>query len=139
MAFLGKTLICAAMGLLFAAYANFAPTALQSPLIADYIKNHFVREIVFGLALAAWTISSTLSANSQRDVLAIVIAGSIVVVPFWVATTLGWTTGGLADVWGDSIDDKDAYALHTSQVVLFALGLVLLTKGIDKQNSPSST
>ena len=134
----GKILVCAAMGLLLAAYANFAPTALQSPIIADYIKNHFVREIVFGLALTTWTISSTLSANSRRNVLEVGVAGSIVVAPFWIATVFGWSTDGLTEVWGESIDEAAAYALHSSQIALFVIGFALLAKGIGEQNLPPS-
>lgn len=127
---LGKTLICLAIALLFGAYANFAPTALGSDLIAGYVKNHFVREIIFGIALAAITISLTVSARSKSDVLKIGLMGSIVVLPFWIAAALGWSTGGLEEVWGGRINANAAYMLHASQVFLFYCGVAILASAL---------
>jgi len=127
---LSRALICLAIALLFAVYSNFAPTALGSDLIAGYIKNHFVREIIFGIALAAITINLTLSARSKSDVLMIALMGSIVVLPFWIAAALGWSTSGLEDVWGGRINAKAAYILHASQVLLFYCGVAVLTRAL---------
>jgi len=39
---------------------------------------------------------------------------------------LGWSDQGLAEIWGQAIDSNAAYILHTSQVVLFLIGLLLM-------------
>ncbi len=127
---LSKALICLAIALLFAAYSNFAPTALGSDLIAGYVKNHFAREVIFGITLAAITISLTLSASVKSDVLKIASMGSIVVLPFWIAAALGWSTGGLEEVWGGRINANAAYMLHASQVFLFYCGVAILTRAL---------
>ena len=47
----GQILVIASLSLLFLAYSNFAPTALGSEQIAGYVKNHFVREIIYAPSL----------------------------------------------------------------------------------------
>jgi len=56
----GQVLVILALSLLFLAYSNFAPTALQNENIVGYVKNHFVREIIFGIALTIWAIKLAL-------------------------------------------------------------------------------
>jgi len=126
MIILGKTFICVSIGLIFVAYLNFVPTAFRSELIADYVKNHFVREVIFGLGLAVFTIRSALSASSLSQLRLVAVFGSIVVWPFWIASWLGWSTGGLSEVWGGRIDPSAAYLLHGSQALLFVFGLAIL-------------
>jgi len=123
---IGRALVIISVGLLFAAYANFAPTALSSAKVADYVKNHFVREIIFGIALAAWTIRLALQPIGATPWTRLAVIGSIVVLPFWVAALFGWSVGGMGEVWGDSIGPGAAYALHGPQVLMFYLGLALL-------------
>ena len=123
----GRALICLSVSLLFLAYSNFAPTALGSALISDYVKNHFVREIAFGVTLAAFVIVRTLTATCKPDVLQVALLGSIVVLPFWIAAALGWSTGGLEEVWGEKIRLASAYVLHISQVAVFYCGVAILT------------
>jgi len=124
---LSKTLICLSIGLLFLAYANFGPTALGSDLIGGYTKNHFLREIIFGIALAVITIGLTIASQYKQDVLKIGWAGSVVVLPFWFAAALGWSTGGLEQVWGDQINADTAYILHGSVIAVFYCGVAILT------------
>jgi len=124
---IGQALVIGAISLLFLAYANFAPTALQSNEVAGYVKNHFVREIIFGIALAIWTIKLTLAPKEKQSIQWIAIVGAIVIFPFWIAVLLGWSTQGLEKVWGDAIDSSAAYILHSTQVALFLLGLLLMT------------
>lgn len=125
----GRVLVIAGISLLFVAYANFVPTALSSELVADYVKNHFVREILFGIFLAAWTIRLALQPVNARGISILAAIGSIVVLPFWIASLFGWSVGGMSEVWGDAIGPEAAYLLHGSQVVMFYLGLVLLWLG----------
>ena len=66
------------------------------------------------------------------------ITGSIVVLPFWLAALLGWSVGGLGEVWGDAIGPESAYALHGSQIALFYSGLALLAKDIFGSNTDSN-
>jgi hypothetical protein len=126
----GKFMICIAVALIVVAYTNFAPTALQSDMVVGYVKNHFVREIIFGTGLVILTINQTIMVSSTRHILKVALMGSIVVLPFWIAVLFGWSTGGLADVWGDKINPSAAYYLHGSQLILFYLGLTLLLQGL---------
>ncbi len=128
----GKLLAGLSVALIFLAYSNFAPTALSSDLIADYVKNHFMREIIFGLFLATVTIVLIIRANTRNAIPQILVGGSVVILPFWIAFLFGWSTGGMTDVWGDSIDANAAYMLHGTQMVGFYLGLALMWMGLSK-------
>lgn len=125
----GRVLVIGALALIFLAYSNFAPTALSSELIADYVKNHFVREILFGLVLASWAIYLTMRDLTPSRFRMIAFLGTVVVSPFWIAAAFGWSTGGLAEVWGGEIDAGAAYMLHGTQTAAFGLGLVLIAAG----------
>lgn len=122
----GQTLVILSLSLLFFAYANFAPTALSSVDIADYVKNHFVREVLFGISLTVWTIWLVLQPPTSSTYRQIVLLGTIIIIPFWIASLFGWSTGGMEKVWGDAISPSTAYALHGSQVILFLIGILLL-------------
>jgi len=122
----GRILVVVSIGLMFLAYSNFVPTSLSSNQIADYVKNHFVREVIFGLTLAVYTIVLAFGAMTMDQWIRIAIVGSIVVLPFWIAALFGWSTGGIAEVWGDRINPNGAYMLHGPQVLLFYLGLAIL-------------
>ncbi len=122
----GRILVVLSIGLMFLAYSNFVPTSLSSDQIADYVKNHFVREVIFGLTLAIYTIVLAFGPMTMEQWTRIAIAGSIVVLPFWIAVAFGWSTGGIEAVWGDRINPSGAYMLHGPQVGLFYLGLVIL-------------
>lgn len=122
----GQILIILSLSLLFLAYSNFGPTALTNERIVGYVKNHFVREIIFGLALTIWTIKLTLLPKDKLPFNQVAILGSVVVFPFWIAFLFGWSDQGLAEIWGKAIDSNTAYILHTSQVVLFLIGLLLI-------------
>lgn len=126
MIFVGRILTITAVLLIFVAYSLFIPTSLSTPLIADYIKNHFVREIIFGLTLAILAIYSVIRAKSPSDLRQTALLGSLVVLPFWVAWAFGWSTGGIEDVWGDKVTSNGAYTLHIPQVLLFYSGLVTM-------------
>lgn len=130
MSILGKILVIAGIALMFLAYSNFVPTSLSTPKLADYIKNHFVREVIFGLALACLTIYLTVIAADPSDWIKVAALGSIVVLPFWIASLFGWSTGGLHEVWGENINPRAAYVLHGAQVALFYGGLVILFFGV---------
>ncbi len=123
---IGQILVILSLSLLFLAYANFAPTALQNENIVGYVKNHFVREIIFGIALTIWTIKLTLLPKEKLPFKQLVIFGSVVIFPFWIAYFLGWSDQGLAEIWGKAINSQAAYILHGSQVILFLLGLLLI-------------
>lgn len=131
---LGKLLICVAVALIVFAYASFAPTALRSDVIVGYVKNHFVREIIFGVALVTLTIQNTVSISSFKHFLYVIFIGSIVVLPFWIAVVLGWSTGGIAEVWGEKINPNAAYVLHGFQIILFYLGVGTLGLGLRLRN-----
>ena len=128
----GRLLVIGAISLLFLAYSNFAPTALSSELVADYVKNHFVREVIFGIALAVWTIRLSLERVDTTNCAKIAGLGTVVILPFWVAALMGWSVGGMEEVWGGSIGPGAAYLLHGSQVVAFYLGLGLLWIGRER-------
>jgi hypothetical protein len=123
---LGRLLLIAGIGLLFVAYLNFVPTALSSGQVADYVKNHFVREIIFGVFLAGWTIRLALQPVHSLRLGLLGVIGSVVILPFWIASLAGWSVGGMSEVWGDAIGPEAAYLLHGSQVVMFYLGLGLV-------------
>ncbi len=108
------------------AYSNFLPTALSSNALADYIKNHFIREVIFGVTLVAWTIILTFKPLNRANFRKIAIFGSVVVLPFWIARAFGWSVGGMEAVWGEAIQASGAYALHVPQASLFFIGLALL-------------
>jgi len=99
---------------------------LQSDTVAGYVKNHFVREIIFGIALTIWAIKLTLKPIATLPFKQLALIGSIVVFPFWIALLFGWSTQGLAEVWGKAINAQAAYILHGTQVGLFLLGLLLI-------------
>ena len=130
----GQILVIAALSLLFLAYSNFGPTSLGSERIADYVKNHFVREIIFGIALTVWAIKTALLPKKKLPFTQLLILGSVVIFPFWIAVAFGWSVGGLEEVWGKSIDASAAYTLHGVQVGLFLLGLILIKFSPDKSN-----
>ena len=132
MIFLGRILVVAAISLLFLAYSNFAPTALSSPEIADYVKNHFVREMLFGVTLSAWAIILALSPLSNRRIVMLGFIGSIVVLPFWIASLFGWSTDGLQSVWGEDLRPNSAYFLHGPQLGLFYVGMALISLGFGR-------
>jgi len=123
---IGRVIVILAFSLLFFAYSNFLPTSLSSELIADYVKNHFIREVIFGAVLAAIGIKLSLRVETMKQWTTLAIIGSIVVLPFWVGFVLGWATDGLAEVWGGAIDENGAYFLHGPQLVGFYIGLVLM-------------
>ncbi len=130
MTLIGKILIVTGIALMFLAYSNFLPTSLSTPKLADYVKNHFVREVIFGLALACLTIYLTINTSSTHEWLKVAVLGSIVVLPFWVASAFGWSTGGLQEVWGDNIKPNAAYMLHGTQTALFYIGVGVLFFGV---------
>ncbi len=119
-------MVILALSLLFFAYSNFLPTALSSELIADYVKNHFIREVIFGAILAATAIKLSLDVKTRRQWTILAILGSVVVLPFWIGLSLGWATDGIKEVWGDTIDENGAFMLHGPQVTLFYIGLLLM-------------
>lgn len=123
---IGQFLVITSLGLLFLAYSNFAPTSLGSEKIADYVKNHFVREIIFGIALTVWAIKTAWLPKEKLPFTQLLILGSVVIFPFWIAVAFGWSVGGLAEVWGKAIDSSAAYMLHGVQVGLFLLGILLI-------------
>jgi len=122
----GRVLVIVSIALMFLAYSNFAPTALSSDGIADYVKNHFVREMIFGTALAVWTIKTALQPINPTNLTRLLLVGSIVVLPFWVASLFGWSTGEIEEVWGDSLRPNGAYFLQGPQVAIFFVGIALL-------------
>ena len=128
--YLGRFLVISSIAMMFLSYANFLPTALGSGQLADYIKNHFVREVIFGLALAVTTIFLTFWTTDPEQWVRVAILGSIVVLPFWLGAIFGWSTGGLAEVWDGAIEAQTAYRFHTVQTVLFYLGLGVLYAGV---------
>ena len=132
MLLVGRILVTFSLALLFFAYSNFAPTALGSPDIADYVKNHFVREMIFGAVLAALAIFLLYQSLDFRQWVLIAAVGSIVVLPFWVAALFGWTTGGMQLAWRGEIEPSSAYWLHGSQVVTFYLGLLVLYLSVER-------
>ena len=123
---IGQLLVILSLSLLFLAYSNFAPTALQNENIVGYVKNHFVREIIFGIALTIWAIKLALLPKEKLPFQQLFVLGSVVIFPFWIAYLLGWSDQGLAEIWGKAINTQAAYILHTSQVVLFLVGLILI-------------
>lgn len=129
---IGQFLVVTALSLLFVAYSNFGPTSLSSDKIADYVKNHFVRELIFGIALTIWAIRLALLPKEKLPFNQLLVIGSVVVFPFWIATAFGWSVGGMEQVWGKAIDASAAYTLHGVQVGLFLLGLLLIKLSLNK-------
>lgn len=123
---IGRALVVGGLSLLFVAYFNFGRTALSSPRVADYVKNHFVREIMFGAVLASLVIALALRPLDQTTWLELAGVGSTVVLPFWIATMFGWSSGGMSEVWGESIGVRAAYAIHGAQTAAFYVSLALL-------------
>lgn len=122
----GKTLIVLALLTLPLAYSNFLPTSLSSEVLPDYIKNHFIREVTFGLALVTFTIFLISRPLTRLNFTQIAVLGSAVVLPFWIAWSFGWSVGGLDAVWGEAIQPSGAYMIHIPQASLFYLGLIML-------------
>jgi len=65
---IGRAIVILALALLFFAYSNFLPTSLSNDLIADYVKNHFIREVIFGVVLAALAIRLSLRCADKTGV-----------------------------------------------------------------------
>ena len=135
---IGKTFVIIGLMFLPFAYSNFALTAFPSDALPDYIKNHFIREIIFGITLTVGTIFLTLKPLSLKTFKQITLFGSIVVLPFWVSWLLGWTVGGMEAVWGNTIALNDAYFIHIPQVLFFFAGLALLWSEVRLQESLST-
>jgi len=123
---IGRVLVILGLSLLFVAYSNFLPTALSSELIADYVKNHFIRQVIFGSTLTALAIKLSLRVETMKQWITLATIGSIVVLPFWIGLSLGWATDGIAEVWGEAINENGAFMLHGPQVSLFYIGLLLM-------------
>jgi hypothetical protein len=123
---LGRAVVIAMLSLLFVAYSNFAPTSLGSPLVDDYVKNHFLREVMFGVLLTLIAIKLSLNVPTTKDWFLLAIVSNVVVMPFWIAVLFGWSTDGLAEVWGGEIDETAAYLLHGTQAVGLLIGLLLM-------------
>ena len=132
---IGKTLAIFGLLTLPFAYSNFLPTSLSSDLLPDYIKNHFIREVTFGLTLVGFTVFTITRPLTQKTFRTIALLGSAVVVPFWIAWTFGWSVGGMEAVWGEAIDASGAYMIHVPQASLFFIGLAFLWAELRKQNS----
>ncbi len=122
----GRILIILAVLMMFGAYFNFAPTALSSDQIADYVKNHFVREMIFGSTLSIIVIRKVCNPINMVQVKKIVILGSAVILPFWIAVALGWSTEGIDRIWRGEISSTAAFALHIPQTLIFIVGVSLL-------------
>ena len=137
MIIVGKILSVLAIGLMFFAYSNFIPTVFPSENVADYVKNHFAREIIFGVTLAVFTIVRIVRWSPEKSLMVPLVSGSIVVLPFWIASLFGWSTGGLTEVWGEAIDPGSAYWLHGPQVVIFYTGMGVLFLGLKTKSTPS--
>lgn len=129
---LGKWLTAASIAIIFLTYANFGPTSLASDQIADYVKNHFVREIIFGWALAVLAIHRAMTVSTRRQLGVAALLGSVVVLPFWVAALFGWTVGGLAEVWGQSIRASDAFLVHGIQTAMLYAGLAIMALALPR-------
>ena len=123
---IGRILVIIAIGGIFLAYARFIPTAFSHETLADYIKNHFVREIIFGSTLASITIFYALKPPTKSSLKLIAVLGSVVVLPFWVGSLFGWSTGGMSAVWDQEMVPRNAYMYHGSQTMLFYLGLAVM-------------
>lgn len=130
-----KIITCGSIAIIFLAYSNFGPAALGSDMVAGYVKNHFVREILFGITLAIITLNLIILASSKRHIWKIILIGSVVVLPFWIAALLGWSTDGLEYVWSNQINSDAAYILHGTQVAMFYLGVLLLYQALPSKNS----
>ena len=127
----GRIFCIFGLALLYFAYWNFARQSFKSKAIGDYVKNHFVREIIFGSFLSAYAIHLTLGDMVPIQLLQLGVVGSVVVLPFWIAAAFGWVSGGLSDVWNGAIDESAAYKLHGTQTVTFYFGLALLYFGME--------
>lgn len=128
----GRILLITSLLFMFFAYSNFAPTALSSELLADYIKNHFIREMIFGLTLSSTVIIFACLPIDRKRYLRIALFGCFAVLPFWVGASFGLSTGGIEAVWGEEITERDAYLLHGPQTSLFLISLLILWLGVRK-------
>ncbi|MEP2989763.1 MAG: hypothetical protein ABJN65_01030 [Parasphingorhabdus sp.] len=134
---IGRTFVIVGLLTLPFAYSNFLPTALSSYALPDYVKNHFIREVMFGVTLVVWTISLAIRPLNISNLKKIALLGSAVVLPFWIARAFGWSVGGMEAVWGEAIKPSGAYALHIPQALFFYVGLALLwfeLRTIEKNN-----
>ena len=86
---------------------------------------------LYGLPTPANPTSTTIPALALQTLdtsgwLQLAGFGSAVVLPFWIATMFGWSTGGMSEVWGESVGASASYALHGVQTAAFYAGLALL-------------
>ena len=124
----GRVLTITSVSLLFLAYSNFAPNALTSDIV-PYLKNHLIREFVFGVSLTVFTIYLATRPPSYRRCHLVFLVGSIVVLPFWIGAAFGFVTQGMEQAWQGNADSTTAYLLHGPQVVLFYCGCACLYIG----------
>ena len=127
----GRVLTIASISFLLLAYSNFGPNALTNPDIVPYLKNHLVREFVFGAFLALTTIYLVIRPIDLNRWKLIALLGTIVVAPFWVAASFGFVTQGMEGVWQGNMRGN-AFVLHGSQVGGFYLGLLMLFVARDR-------
>ena len=107
----------------------FAAAALGREEIADYIRNHFVREIVFGLTLCAATAWLALRRPAGGGIGLLALLGGLLVAPFWIGVAAGIGNREIAAIWGDLAGPSDSFALHTVQAALMLLGVALMAAG----------
>ena len=107
----------------------FASVSLERADLADYIRNHFVREILWGLTLSGVVASLTLQARSAALA---ALFGGLLVAPFWLGYLGGIGKSEIGAVWGDTAAPTDSLMLHATQVVLFGLGAFLMSIGAPK-------
>lgn len=138
---LGRALVALSAAGVFYSFVRFGPAALGSADLADYTKNHIVRELVFGCGLGMYVILLCAVGRSLRDYWATLVLGALIAIVFWVGTVSGYGTDGMGQVWqGLEVTSRDAYNFHVPQTVLFVIGALLMRRPasaatVDEQRS----
>lgn len=137
MLLIARILVTLGLSTLFIAYSNFIPTFLVHPELPGYIQNHFIREVFFGMTLSASAIYVVWREPLPQkfNLLWVSIAGPVVVLPFWIAMTFGYSALDVAAVWGQAVSVTGVYMIHVPQISFTLIGVILYNIASRKRNA----
>lgn len=126
---LGRALVALSAAGIFYSFIRFGPAALGSPDLADYTKNHIVRELAFGSGLGVYVILLCVVGRGLRDYWVTLALAALIAVVFWVGAASGYGTDGMEQVWqGIGVTSRDAYDFHVPHTLVFVAGALLMRR-----------
>ena len=124
---IGRILIGLSMFLLFLSYYQYIPHMLTTPALGNYVKNHMIREQLFGATLALFVLRLCWIGPRTRDhYIQTVALGGLVAGAFWIGFLTGHRIDGIAQVWGPGMGATGTFSLHVPQLVFYLVGAAIL-------------